>query len=364
LDKKYRPYYYIFTLFIAVIIICNADISPAKTTDKASATTSSAVIFVYHRIGEDQYPASNLRIEQFEAHIRELKTGDYNVLPVHQIVKALKTGTDLPDKTVGITFEGAYKSTLENAVPRLTDAKLPFTLFIAPSRIDRKSPHYMTWKHLRKLKKSKYIDIAALPSSYNHLLFEDDITIRRQTNETLSRLREELDLQPKLFAYPFGEHSTTLRAHIKQQGYEAAFGQHSGVAHTQSDFFILPRFSMTENYGDLTRFQMTAGALPLPVHEMTPHDPILNTENNPPIIGFTLDDSISDDKSDLSCFASEQGRIPMQKIESNRIELRPEMPFSEGRVRINCTMKGPVPAPGEPQRWRWLGLMLTVPETE
>ena len=55
--------------------------------------SDSAVIFMYHRFGEDEYPSTSIKLEQFEAHLAELKSGAYNVIALSDIVKALEWHT-------------------------------------------------------------------------------------------------------------------------------------------------------------------------------------------------------------------------------------------------------------------------------
>lgn len=62
---------------------------------------NSAVIFMYHRFGEDTYPSTSISIAQFEAHIAELKSGGYHVMALPDIVRSLKDGTALPDRAIG-----------------------------------------------------------------------------------------------------------------------------------------------------------------------------------------------------------------------------------------------------------------------
>ena len=59
---------------------------------------NSAVIFMYHRFGEGDYPSTSITIPQFEAHLAELKAGGYTVMPLPDMVDSLKTGTPLPDR--------------------------------------------------------------------------------------------------------------------------------------------------------------------------------------------------------------------------------------------------------------------------
>src|SRR5579862_655478 len=97
----------------------------------ASSAASSAVIFAYRHFGDEPDPASAITAEQFEAHLRELRRGGYAVLPVPEIVAALREGRALPPRTVGITIDDAHASVYDVAWPRLHAAGLPFTLFVA-----------------------------------------------------------------------------------------------------------------------------------------------------------------------------------------------------------------------------------------
>jgi len=324
--------------------------------DAAKQNENSAVIFIYHRIGEDQYPNSNLGIEKFKEHIRELKKGEYNVLPIETIVDTLKKGDALPDKTVGLSFEGGYRSTLENAVPLLKDAELPFTIFLAVDRIDWNAPHYMNWDEIKSLRKHKLIDIGALPAAYQHMTQIDESTRRSIMNRAISRFREQFGTIPALFAYPFGEYNINIETMVKEYGFKGGLGQHSGVTHEASNFYSLPRFSMTSSYGGLDRFQLTANTLPLPVYDVLPEDSVISETS--PQIGFTVDPSIGD-LSKLSCFASEQGKINIERFD-NRIEMRLPAETLQPRIRINCTIPVLSNEPGKAKRWRWFGMLFTT----
>lgn len=52
----------------------------------------------------------------------------------------------------------------------------------------------------------------------------------------------------------------------------------------------------------------------------------------------------------------------MRRVAGNRIELRPEKPFTDRRTRVNCTLPDDVVIPGEETPWRWFGLVFIDPE--
>lgn len=319
------------------------------------ADRSSAVIFVYQRVGEDDLPQSSISAEQFREHVQELKTEGYSVLPLDDIVNSLKNSQTLPQKTVAITFDGAWASVMNNAVPALEKAGLPFTVFFASEQVD--TPGYASWKQLKALKKKKYAGLGLLPSSYAHMTAQSAEQNAALVNRAVARYRDEFGEAPAFFAYPYGEYSFNIQKQVESYSFAAAFGQQSGVAYQGSDFLALPRFIMTDAYGDLDRFLLTANALPLPVSDVIPADPLI--EQNPPMIGFTVTPEISD-LSGLSCFVSGQGKTPLSKVGDNRVEIRLTEPFDDHRTRINCTMPDSTVIPGEPQSWRWFSMLLTV----
>ena len=310
----------------------------------------SASVVMYHRFGEADHPATNILIEQFEAHLSELQTGGYTVLPLNEIVAAIRDGQALPDKTVAITIDDAYRSVYEEAWPRLREAGFPFTVFVATDPVDRRFPDFMSWDQLRELQRGD-VTIAAHSASHLHMPDSSLATNAADLASSRERFQAELGQVPTLFAYPFGEASTAVRELVMEEGFAAAFGQQSGVLHGSADLYYLPRFPLNEQFGDLDRFRLVASALPIPITDLTPSDPRLG--ENPPLFGFTLAQDI-DRRGDMSCFASGQGRVEVEWL-GPRAEVRLVEAFPPGRARINCTVPGP------DGRWHWLGMQYHVP---
>lgn len=196
----------------------------------SNADRSAAVLLMYHRFGVSQTPSTNITLEQFDAHIRYLVEGGYKVLPLEDIVDALRTGAPLPDKTVAITIDDAHVSAYQEAWPRLRAAGLPFTLFVSTDAVDRGYGHVMTWDQIREMKAAG-VTIGLHSAAHDHMTELSPDTAREDIERGRRRLEEELGEAPKLFAYPFGEISADLKRLVASMGFQAAFGQHSGVAY-------------------------------------------------------------------------------------------------------------------------------------
>jgi peptidoglycan/xylan/chitin deacetylase (PgdA/CDA1 family) len=334
----------------ALLACAGARAVAAPAADDAEAP--SAVVFAYNRFGEDQTPTSSIRIDQFDAHLEELKNGDYTVLPLPRILEAVRSRTPLPGRTVAITIDDATRSFYRDAWPRLRAAGLPFTLFVAVDAVGRADTH-MTWDELRQVAAAGGATIGALGPTTASLVLKPPADVPGELARARDRLQAELGRRPTLFAYPGGDYSAALRALVAQQGFTAAFGQQSGVVHPDGDVRALPRFVMIESFGSIERFRLAANALPLPVSDLTPDDPVLAV--NPPPLGFTVDEGVGD-LSRLACFASGQGRTRVEHIAEDRVEVRIADPFPPGRSRVNCTLPGPE------GRWRWFGVQFLVPE--
>ncbi|MBU6476276.1 MAG: hypothetical protein KGQ70_09940, partial [Alphaproteobacteria bacterium] len=216
----------------------------------------------------------------------------------------------------------------------------------------------MTWEQLKKIKTDGLADFGILPASYVHMIDRTATQNAALINRAVARAREMLGVAPAFFAYPYGEFDGALKKQIAGYDFKAAFGEQSGVVYHGEDMMELPRFVMTQEYGDIDRFTLTANALPLPASDIVPADPAI--KNNPPDIGFTVTSALHD-LSKLSCFASDTGKLPLTRLDENRIEIRLKQPFTDRRTRINCTLPDETFTPGRSPDWRWFGMLLTAP---
>jgi peptidoglycan/xylan/chitin deacetylase (PgdA/CDA1 family) len=317
-----------------------------------AVAADSASVVIYHRFGDERYPATNIRLDQLDEHIREYTSGKYTVMPLEEIMAAIEKGTPLPDHAVAITIDDAFRSVYTEGWPRLRKAGLPFTLFVATEPVGSGLPDYMTWDQVREMRDAG-VTIGAHSHTHLHMV---DATLRTDHAdiEASNRIfKRELGKIPSLFAYPYGEADLAIMNMIKEVGYTAGFGQHSGALDASLPRYYLPRFPLNEAYGTLDRLRLALNALPLPVSDVTPTDPLVPAGGNPPAVGFTLGASLG--KADrLACYHSHGGKTRLERVGEHRVEVRLDAPFPAGRSRINCTLPGPA------GRWYWYGTQFYV----
>ena len=321
------------------------------TGGTAAVAADSAVILQYHHFGEASLPTTSVTIAQFEAHIEHIKGGGYTVLPVPEILAALRAGRPLPERTVGITIDDATLSTFEEAWPRLAKADLPFTVFVSTDPVDQGNAAIMSWDQLRRLVAAG-VTIGNHSAAHGRMWQGDDTANRADLSRARQRIETELGVKAALFAYPYGEWDDALRALVAELGFSAAFGQHSGVVAAHSDMLGLPRFALNERYGEIERFRLLIDTVPLGARAVTPVNQIM--VENPPKVGFTIEPPLPR-RDALACYASGGVTAMLDHEEDGRVEIRFDRPFPPGRARLNCT------APAERGRWRWFGLQLIAP---
>ncbi|GAB6052517.1 polysaccharide deacetylase family protein [Magnetospira thiophila] len=330
-----------FGIFILGLLLA----APVGAADSAS-------ILLYHRFAETAHPSTSVRLEQLEAHIQVLRDEGARVMPLPEIIAAFESETPLPDRAVAITVDDAFLSAYRVAWPRWRAAGLTFTLFVATQSVDLGLPDYMTWDQIRELRDAG-VTIGSQTARHPHLPAISDAALAEELAHSNRRFVEELGQPPALIAYPYGEAGLREWQAARAAGFQAGFGQHSGVAHGTEDRFYLPRFALNEQFGDADRVRLVSAARPLAVKDWSPTDPVLHGPNPPPI-GFTVSDP-PQNLSALACYSSHADDLKISILGQSRVEIRTATALPRGRTRLSCTL------PTANGRWRWVGRQILVP---
>tara|TARA_B100001123_G_C15242083_1_gene999493 strand:+ start:656 stop:1672 length:1017 start_codon:yes stop_codon:yes gene_type:complete len=312
----------------------------------ANNIKNSAVVFMYHKFGISKYPSTNVTIDQFDAHIKELTKSKYNIKSLDFIINTIINDGQLPENVIGISIDDADRSFLTTAWPKFKEKNIPVTLFINTSTIVKNNKNYMNWDEVRILK-SEGVTIGAHSHSHDHMPDLSLEEIKKEIETSNKIFLKELGEIPNLFAYPYGESDERIIDLLKIYKFKVAFGQHSGVINETSNMYYLPRFSLNEKYGEIDRLIFAASAKGLGVYDFIPTNPTLS--KNPPYIGFSLLDQNLVNSLDCFVFDSE-GQVEKELFKFNeRIEIRLNRKLNKGRSRINCTTKD------KNGNWRWYG---------
>jgi biofilm PGA synthesis lipoprotein PgaB len=306
----------------------------------ASAAGHSAVGLMYHHFGVERYPSTNIRLGQFEQQLQYIADNGFQVLPLMTVLETLQSGKPLPDKTVVITMDDAYKSVYTQAYPRLKKRGWPFTVFVSTDYIDKHYSNYMNWDEMREMQ-THGASFGNHSRSHVHLIRrladEDETQWRQRVSADIrsaqQRLTEELNQVVKVIAYPYGEYNLALADEVKSLGM-FGMGQHSGAMGSNSDFRFLPRFPMSEKYGAMDQFRNKIMSLAMPLQQTPDIDPVTTAPR--PVLKLQFDKQHARLKN-LACYASGQGRIEVQWLNDEEAEVQADSDLPPGRSRYNCT---------------------------
>lgn len=329
-----------------------------------AAGEPGAIVLVYHHVSAEAPPSTSVTPEQFAAHLDYIADNDFDVVPLWRIVEAFENGEPLSPRTVAITFDDAYASVHDTAMPMLSERGWPFTVFVATNAIDGGLGGYMSWDALRAIVANGG-DVQNHSAAHEHLVRrrggESEAAWRRRILEDLQLAQHRIDTEigrlPSLFAYPYGEYDAALAALVREAGL-VGIGQHSGAAHAGTLAAALPRFPVNRAYAELSTLGDKLHSLPLPVTRRAPDDGVLRAGDvRPELIIELADPALA--PGGLTCFVA--GQPPASITWRGRVAtIRARGTLAPGRSKYNCTM----PSREQPGRYHWQSFLWMLPNAD
>ncbi|WP_114418070.1 polysaccharide deacetylase family protein [Marinospirillum perlucidum] len=362
----------LFILLLLVLLTSSGTLAEETTEEAEEAPVPAfhASILMYHHISSQTPPSTSTSVERFTEHLDLLEEEGFEVWPLDRIISHIQRRRPLPDKVAALTFDDAYASVYENALPLLEERELPFTIFVNAQPIDRGQLMYMTWDQLREAKeKGALIGNHSLTHTHMiHRLEEENEEawlerMRGEVEENQAALVRELgEDTPKIFAYPYGEYNPQLQELLKELGY-VAFGQHSGPASPYASLQALPRYAANGIYANPRTLGIKLKALPFAVIQEEPASGVLEADQRKPTLELTIFEG--DFRIDqLRCYGpdAQQLRVAIHYIEEQQtynVAATPYEFLNPGRSRYNCT------APHKTEnRWFWFSRQWMLPKRD
>ncbi|MBI5754438.1 polysaccharide deacetylase family protein [Candidatus Peregrinibacteria bacterium] len=214
-----------------------------------------APILMYHHISTTMSAGPYvIRPEIFEKQMAWLKDNKYHVITYAQFYGALTTKTDLPDKSVVLTFDDNDKDQYINALPILK--KYGYSgIFYIPTAYVNVRGGVMTWDMLKDLVKNN-MEIGAHSSTHPDLrvipkkqLYDEELTGSKEA------LQKNLGIEIKFFAYPGGAHSKSIEQAVKDTGFLSAVTTFYTPDHTyDEDPYKISRIYVSNSMDEFADF--------------------------------------------------------------------------------------------------------------
>lgn len=213
-------------------------------------------VLAYHAVEDVSDPLLSryaVSPPQFRAQLTALLDAGFTFVGVDELLRHLD-GRPARHQSLVLTFDDAYSSLFENAVPVLRELGIPATVFVVTKEIGG----WNRWDAVNGATRLPLLDASRLRALHQEGW---EVAAHSRTHGQLTRmggagLWDELsaarsDLaaaglpMPRLFAYPYGEHDARVRMMVKKAGYDAAFALRTRHAFpTARERYALPRIEV------------------------------------------------------------------------------------------------------------------------
>ncbi|MBC8015896.1 MAG: polysaccharide deacetylase family protein [Sporomusaceae bacterium] len=214
----------------------------------------------YHKVDTLNH-ALSVSPEEFEEQMEYLYKNGYTTITPDQLMSYLKSGKQLPDKPILITFDDGYLDNYTNAYPIMKKYGFTATIFIITGLVSN-DPRFVTWDQVREMQKNGIV-------FGSHTVNHESLTslTKEQVMSELSQSREEMAAQlgkpPRYFAYPTGTYNLKIEDMVRAAGYKAAFTIQYGQVGADSDLYALERIPIFKGQKTFRSFFIRLNGAPL-----------------------------------------------------------------------------------------------------
>jgi peptidoglycan/xylan/chitin deacetylase (PgdA/CDA1 family) len=199
-------------------------------------TESSTLVLCYHALSYDWPAVLAVEPGEFEAQLEQLVERGYVGATFTDAVRG-----DAPERALAVTFDDAFRSVLDHALPILDRLGLPATVFVSTDYpgsgrpmawdgLDRwlGGPHEseldcLSWPELRSLQDRGW-EIGSHTRSHPRLTELDDGAVMRELAGSRDRCAQEMGAPCTSLAYPYGACDERVIGIASAAGYEGAGG--------------------------------------------------------------------------------------------------------------------------------------------
>ena len=230
-------------------------------------------ILMYHRIIDrvpgQPTPTWNVTPARLRQQLSGLLQRGYQAWPLRKVLEYRQRRMTLPPKVFVVTFDDGYENNFTQALPILSDLKVPATIFLATAYLGTNKPFpFDDWKasgsadvpadawrplsieQCRQLQASQLVELAA--HTHTHQDFRGRLdALRDDVRNCAAFLQENFGLTDATFAFPYGTKrlgfaGETLARVVRESGLLCSLTTEWELARLDGDPFDWGRFQVDQ----------------------------------------------------------------------------------------------------------------------
>lgn len=192
------------------------------------------LVLSYHAVSPEWPAALAVLPERLTTQLEWLSARGYRGATVTEAVHAPPA-----QRTVAVTFDDAYRSVLELALPILDRFGMPGTVFVPTDFPDHDGPmswpgidgwlggphedelRCLSWTELRDLANRGW-EVGSHSCSHPYLTRLDDGALERELRQSRQRCEQELVRECRSLAYPYGDYDLRVEEAARSAGFTTA----------------------------------------------------------------------------------------------------------------------------------------------
>nr|WP_232248776.1 polysaccharide deacetylase family protein [Streptacidiphilus rugosus] len=232
---------------------------------------STAVpVLMYHSVRADP-PATthglSVHPDRFAEQLDVLAELGLTPVPFGALVEHWRSGAQLPDRPVVLTFDDGYADFHSEVLPRLVARRFAASLFVttgwladaAPAdRAGRPLDATLSWSQLREIEAAG-IETGAHSHSHAALDAVGPAALREELARSRHLLEDRLGRADQVFCYPFGYSDARVRDAVRAAGWSGACAVANTLARPHQGPYALARLTIRRRTDPATFRQVVQG---------------------------------------------------------------------------------------------------------
>lgn len=230
-----------------LVILYGVQIVYTKTTHKETLP-----ILGFHHIALDEEAEKSFphnmwvaKYSDFQHQMKYLYDNGYHTLTLDEVYAWKKGELTLPKKSVVLTFDDGFLSSIRYAEPILKRYGFQGSVFAIASDIKEHGPYDDTRRQHASLSDIQNSSLAFYSHTYDLHHKDGGFAINQATKEELKEDMKQSNalVSGDYLAYPYGKYNELMFEVLKESGVKLAFGFHENRKAVKQDHeYALPRF--------------------------------------------------------------------------------------------------------------------------